>query len=96
MNEQENSPEELDEMKASNLLDREFRVMIIRILNSMKQDIETIKKNQSDIKIEISEMNNILEGINNRLDEAGDRIGVLENNVGKNTQAEQQKKKEKK
>ena len=43
--------------------------MIIRILNSMKQDIETIKKNQSDIKIEISERNNILEGINNRLDE---------------------------
>ena len=42
--EQENSPEEeLDEMEASNLSDREFRVMIIRILNSMKKDIETIK-----------------------------------------------------
>ena len=33
---QENSPEEeLDEMEASNLSKREFRVMIIRILNSM-------------------------------------------------------------
>ena len=31
--EQENSPEEeLDKMEAKNLLDREFRVMIIRIL----------------------------------------------------------------
>ena len=35
--EEENSPEEeLGEMKASNLSDRKFRVMIIRILNSMK------------------------------------------------------------
>ena len=44
MKERENSPEEeLDEMEASNVSDREFRVMIIRILNSMKKDIETIK-----------------------------------------------------
>ena len=37
MKEQENSPEEeLDEMEANNLSDRKFRVMIIRILNSIK------------------------------------------------------------
>ena len=35
--EQENFPEELDEMEVSNLLDREFRVMTIRICNSMKK-----------------------------------------------------------
>ena len=46
MREQENSPEELDEMEASNLSDREFRVMIIRTNNSMKKDIESIKKDQ--------------------------------------------------
>ena len=45
MKTQENSPEELDEMKASNLSNREFRVMIIRILNSMKnKDVEIIKR----------------------------------------------------
>ena len=44
MKEQENSPEEeLDEMEASNLSDIEFRVTIIRILNSIQKDIETIK-----------------------------------------------------
>ena len=43
MKEQESFPEELDEREASNLSDRAFRVMIIRILNSMKKDIETIK-----------------------------------------------------
>ena len=31
-------------MEASNLSDREFRVMIIRTLNSVKRDKETIKK----------------------------------------------------
>ena len=70
MKEQENSPEELDEMKASNLADREFKVMIIRTLNSMKEDIETIKKYQSEIKKAVSEINNTLEGINSRLYEA--------------------------
>ena len=41
----QNSPEEeLDEMEASNLSDREFRVITIGILNSMKKDIETIKR----------------------------------------------------
>ena len=37
MKEQENFPEELDEMKASNLSDREFTVLTIRIPNSMKK-----------------------------------------------------------
>ena len=62
MKEQENSPEEeLNEMEASNLSDIEFRVMIIRILNSTKKDTETIKKDQSEIKNAISEINNTLE-----------------------------------
>ena len=38
MREQENSPEELDEMEASNLSDREFRVMIIKLLNNVKKN----------------------------------------------------------
>ena len=38
MKEQENSTEDdLDEMEANNLTHREFRIMIIRILNSMKK-----------------------------------------------------------
>ena len=50
MKQQENfSEEELDEIEASNLSDREFRVLIVRILDSMKKDIETIKK-ESEIK----------------------------------------------
>ena len=37
MKEQENSPEELNEMEASNLSDMAFRVMITRMLNRMKK-----------------------------------------------------------
>ena len=44
---QENSPEELDEMEASNLLDREFRIMIIGIFNSMKKRHRNHKKRTS-------------------------------------------------
>ena len=36
-------------MEASNLSDTEFRVMTTRILKSIKKDIETIKKGQSEI-----------------------------------------------
>ena len=44
MEEQVNVPEELGEMKTSNLSDREVRVMIIRILNSMKTKHRNHKK----------------------------------------------------
>ena len=38
---QENSPKkEQDEMQASNYSDREFRLMIIKISNNIKKDIE--------------------------------------------------------
>ena len=41
MKEQDNSPEEeLSEIEASNLSDIELEVMIIRMLNSMKKDID--------------------------------------------------------
>ena len=48
MKEQDNSlEEELDETEASNLSDREIRVMIIRMLNSMKKRHRKHKKRTS-------------------------------------------------
>ena len=38
--EQESTPEEVEEMEAIDLSDGEFRVMIIRILNSMKKELD--------------------------------------------------------
>ena len=62
MKTKENFPEEeLNKIETSNLLDIEFKVMIIRMFNSMKKDIEIIKEDQSEIKNAISEINNTLE-----------------------------------
>ena len=41
----------------------------------MKKGIETLNKNQMEMKNAISEMKNTLERIKSRLDEAEDRIG---------------------
>lgn len=59
MKEKEDSQKkELNDMEARNLSDIEFKLMVIRILkklsenyNNMKKEIETINKNQSEIKI---------------------------------------------
>ena len=88
MKKQEYCPEELDEMETNNLSDRVFRVMIIRILKSMKKHIEPIKKDQSEINNAISEINDILERINKKLDEAEDQISDLEEKVEITTQVE--------
>ena len=50
-------------MEECNLSDTEFGVMIIRILNSLKKDIESMKRDQAEIRNAISEINHALEGI---------------------------------
>ena len=40
--------------------------------NSMRKEIETINKNQKEMKNTIPEIKHTLEGITRRLDEAGD------------------------
>ena len=73
MKEHENSPEEeLISWRQAVYQIRGCRVIIIRILNSMKKRHRNMKKDQSEIKNAISEINNILEGINMKLDEAED------------------------
>ena len=80
---EESQLKELNEMEASKLLDMEFKRKVIRMLkeltdnckelnenyNRMKKEIETINKNQEEMKITISEIKNIPEGITSRLDE---------------------------
>ena len=56
-------------MEECNLSDIELEVMIIRMLNSMKKNIKTTKKDELEMKNVVSEIKNTLGGIN-RLDEA--------------------------
>ena len=77
----ETTKKNLREIKASNLSDIEFKVMVIRMLKeseiskelsgiyiSMKTYIETLNKNNLEMKNAISEMKNTLEIIKSRLD----------------------------
>ena len=57
--EQENYPEELNEMEGSNLSDIEFRVMIIDTQQYEKRH-RNPKKDQSEIKNAIYEINNTM------------------------------------
>ena len=61
---------------------------------NMKREIETINRGQEEMKNTISELKNTVEGIKSRFNEANDCISELENKVEKNTQNEQDKKKE--
>ena len=55
----------------------------------MKKEIETINKNQEEMKNTIFEVTSTLEGITTRLDEAEGQICELEDKVEKNTQLDQ-------
>ena len=61
MKEQEESPEkELSEIEASNLTAIKFKVMAISMDKAMKKNIETIKKDHSEMMNTISEMKNTM------------------------------------
>ena len=71
-------------MKISNTPDREFKVVVIKILNGLEKRVEDIsetlhkeiKKNQSEMKSTIIEIKNTLDGINSRLEEADPEVSV--------------------
>ena len=52
MKEQIKTPEkELNEMEISNLSDAEFKILVIRMLKELSEDLNSIKKIQSDMKV---------------------------------------------
>lgn len=59
---------ELNEMEARNSSEKEYKVIVLRIFNSMKKDRETIKNNQPEMNNDIFEIKNTLERINSRLE----------------------------
>ena len=60
---------------------------------NFNEELENIKKNQSDLKNTITETENTLEGINSILDDTEEYISVLEGRIMKITQSSQQKEK---
>ena len=57
-------------MKKSNLSDAEFKTLVIRMLKELSEDLNSIKKIQSETKDSLIETKNNLQGNNSRVDEA--------------------------
>ena len=57
-------------MEISNLSDAEFKTLVIRMLGELREDLNSIKKIQSEIKDTLIEIKNNLQGNNGRVDEA--------------------------
>ena len=93
MNGQIKTPEiELNNIEISNLLDTEFKTLVIRMLKELGEELSSIKKTQSEMKDTLIEIKNNLQGNNSRMDEAKNLINDLEHKEAKNNQSEQEEK----
>ena len=92
----------LNETEISDLLDKEFKQNIIRMLTDIgrrmdeqseliSKELENIKKNQSEMKTTILELKNSLEGLNSRVEDIEEQISEVDERLEEITQAEQKK-----
>ena len=80
-------------MEISNLPDAEFKTLVIRMLKEHSEDLNSIKKIQSEIKDSLIEIKNNLQGNNSTVDEAKNQSNDLEHKEANNNQSEQQEEK---
>ena len=99
-----NPPDLTNEEETGSLPEKEFRIMIVKMIqnlgNRMEKIQETFNKELKELKNKQTEMNNTineiktsLEGINSRITEAEERISDLEYKRVEITTAEQNKEK---
>ena len=68
---------ELNEMEISNRSDAEFKILVIRMLKKLTEDLNSIKKIQSETKDTLIEIKNNSQGNNSRVNEAKNQISDL-------------------
>ena len=105
---QEKTPENLnDETEISNLPDKEFKVLVLRMLTELgkridehsdnsNKGLEHILKKQSELKNTIIEMKNTVQGMNSRLSDREEHISDLEDRIMEVIQSDHQKEKHEK
>ena len=86
------------QVKELNKMDKEvtstqFKILVIRMLKELSEDLNSIKKIYSEMKDTLIEIKNNLQGNNTRVDEAKNQINDLEHKEAKNNQSEQQQEK---
>ena len=98
-----NLQEQINEDEIGNLPEKEFRVMIVKMIPNLgnimekieetfNKDLEELKSKQTVMNNTITEIKNTLQGINNRISEA-ERISELEDKMVEITAREQNKEK---
>ena len=108
-NEQGKNPQhQINEEEIGNLTEKEFRVMIVKMLQELgkrmeakiekmqemfNKDLEELKNKQTEMNNTVTEMKNTLEGINSRITEAEEQISDLEDKMVEFTAVEQGKEK---
>ena len=99
-----NTTDQTNEEEIGSLPEKEFRVMIVKIIQNLgnrmekiqepyNKDLEELKSKQTMMNNTINEIKNSLEGINSRITEAEKRISDLEDEIVEITTAEQNKEK---
>ena len=88
MKEQNKTPEkELNKVGTSNVLDAEFKTLVITMLSGLSENFNSIKEIQSQMKDTLIEIKNNLQGNNSGVDEAKNQINDLEHKEAKNNQS---------
>ena len=93
-------PDQTKEEEIGRLPEKEFRVMIVKMIQNLgnrmekiqekfNKDLEELKSKQTMLNNTINEIRNSLEGINSRITEAEERISDLEDKIVEITTAEQ-------
>ena len=87
----------MNEEEIGNLPEKEFRVMIVKMIQNLRnrmeawiekiqemlnKDLEELKNKQTEMNKTITEMKNTLEGINNRITKAEEQVSELEDTGG--------------
>ena len=105
MKEQDKTPEkQLNEVEIGNLPEKEFRVMIVKMIQNLgnrmekiqeifNKDLEELKSKQTVMNNTITEIKNTLERINSRITEAEEQTSELEDKMVEITAREQNEEK---
>ena len=99
-----NPPDLTNEEEIGSLPEKDFRIMIVKMIQNLgnrmekiqetfNKELEELKSKQTMMTNTINEIKNSLEGINSRITEAEERITDLEDKIVEITTAEQNKEK---
>ena len=100
-----NTPDLTNEEEIGSLPEKEFRIMIVKMIQNHRnrvekiqetfnKDLEELKSKQTVMNNTLNEIKNSLEGINNRITEVEEQISDLKDKIVEITTAEQNKEKE--